>query len=130
MYSSDESSIIGFVVVCFMFALLVLMAPNCYRSTMKRYDIEGTVSGEIGMKQRFNQEGGETKYSVNLVDITAPSRPSEFRSDESIVNCNATQCATLRPEQRVRLNCYAEFHWIEPDEEECRFTKIISTPHS
>lgn len=92
---------------------------NTCNSVANRYTVEGTVTGEVGSKLNLtsgeNGSSGTTKYSVPLETATGPK----------IVNCTSTQCAALQEGQRVELSCYEEFHFTVPNEEECRFTRLL-----
>lgn len=87
---------------------------NAGKSYVARYDVTGTVRG-TGSKP-FASEGG-TKFSVNLDTDAGPK----------IVNCTSTQCGSLLPGQRVLFSCFEEAHFMEPNEEECRFDKLLPT---
>ncbi len=92
---------------------------NGYRATMARYNIHGDVNGEVQSKMRVNgAEGivaGEEKFAVPL---EAPDGPI-------IVNCTSTQCGALSEGQRVELSCYLEWHMFVPEEQECRFSRML-----
>jgi len=87
---------------------------NGPRSVVSRYEVIGTVVGETGTKIKIG-EGQEAKFSVNISTESGPK----------IVNCTSTQCAALQEGQRVQFSCYEEFHLTEPNEEECRFDKLL-----
>lgn len=93
---------------------MLLCACNQVNSCIDRYEITGTVTAPPEGKT-FGSEGGLTeKFSIRLKIGTA----------ERIVNCSSTQCASLAVDDVVILSCYEEFHWSEPNEEECRFVRL------
>ncbi len=88
---------------------------NTVKSVTSRYDVVGTVQGQVGSKMFAAGEGGETKFSVKIKTDSGPK----------VVNCTSTQCGTLADGDRVQFSCFLEEHFSEPDEEECRFDKLL-----
>lgn len=102
-------AIIGIAIMPFSGSII-----NGPRSVFSRYDVSGIVTAEPGIKIKTG-EGAESKYAINLDTTSGPK----------IVNCTSTQCSTLQIGQRVSLSCYEELHLSEPNEEECRFDKLL-----
>lgn len=101
----------------------VAIGPNCYRSTMARYDVSATVVKSPEAKIRLSSEGGgDSKFSVTVV------AKDDTGCHKKIVNCTSTQCASLAAGDGVAFSCFDEWHWFEPNEEECRFEKLDEPP--
>ncbi len=124
MESSKRFKYIGVGVVVLLVLLLVSWAGinNGLRSTIGRSHLVGDVTAVPAAKFGPGIVGSPsaganfTKFAVNL------------RLDdgtETIINCSSTQCAVLQPGQRVELSCYNERHWWEPNEVECRYSKLL-----
>lgn len=88
---------------------------NSVKSVAARYDVVGTVQGQVGTKMFGGDQSGQTKYSVKLQTDTGPT----------IVNCTSTQCSSLGDGDRVKLSCFNEVHVGEPNEVECRFDSLL-----
>lgn len=99
---------------------------GCGNSLLRRYDVVGTVAKPPDAKVSIGTEGGSSKFAVTLGGIEAPNRPPAFRGDYGIVNCDSTQCATLEPGSRVALSCFEEWALAAPNEEECRFARVVT----
>lgn len=107
-------AIIGLLALAAAAVIVVISLMNGGKSIISRYDVEGTVTTAPGVKQKFG-EGSEAKFAINLETASGPV----------IVNCTSTQCSSLAVGQRVRLSCYEETHISAPNEEECRFDKLL-----
>ncbi len=116
---------IGVAIVGILFAIIGgAVGGSCapvsgVNSLANRYEVQGVLKAPPGSKQRFGGgEAGETKYSLNLSTDAGPK----------IVNCTSTQCASLAVGDSVALSCYTEVHISEPNEEECRFDRLLPAP--
>lgn len=120
MYSSSrrgESSIqaiLALLVLLFLAGFILLGLMNGGKSLISRYDVVGTVTAAPGVKLKLG-EGQETKFGISL----------DTESGPKIVNCTSTQCSSFAIGQRVKLSCYEETHVSEPNEEECRFDRLL-----
>lgn len=99
----------------------LLAGCNVVRSTTEKYNVTGTVAGELGSKMSFSVgesgSAGTQKFSVPL-DTTGDGKM------DRIINCSSTQCGALEPGVAVVFSCYEEWHPFAPDEEECRFDRL------
>lgn len=102
------------------FTVVILGSVNGYRAVFARYDVTGTVMSEPGTKLRISaKRDGEAKFAVSL-DTTGDG------AADRVVNCTSTQCVALPVGSRVVLSCYEEWHVVEPNEEECRFSRMLA----
>ncbi len=86
---------------------------NAVRSAFMRYDFTGIVRGPIETKTTGTNEIGDkvrTRYMV----------PLSTRDGPVVVSCSSEQCAFFPQGKEVKLSCYKEFHFFEPDENECK----------
>jgi len=119
-YTLVELMIVVAIVAILLALVISLLGNGCgsvntVKSVIARYTIEGTVVAVPGAKMRMG-EGTETKFGINLDTNEGPR----------IVNCSSTQCASLVPGNRVSFSCFEEVHAFEPNEEECRFDKLLA----
>lgn len=89
---------------------------NYYNKFFGRYSVIGTVDAiPEGKVYNNGQRSVTEKYGVALNTDQGPR----------IVNCDSTQCGSLRAGRRVELRCYREWHLTMPTEEECRFKQLL-----
>ena len=117
---------VGVVALFGLFLLLLclalpLMFWNGWASTMSRYDITGTVNAPVAGKLKLAEGQGTEKFAVSLTD----AQGSRLGGADLILNCASTQCSSLQPGHRVQLDCFTEWHFWSPDEEECRFARLL-----
>ncbi len=98
-------------------AMLATGSCNAYNGTLARYDVTGEVKAP---PQGKTFGGGDTKLTTKF------SIRLQTEQGEVIVNCDSTQCASLNPGDNVLLSCFEEWHLTEPNEQECRFDKLLS----
>jgi prepilin-type N-terminal cleavage/methylation domain-containing protein len=95
---------------------------NGCRSATSRYQVVGTVVKAPKGKLRVGGEaGGAEKWSVPML-----SRGGTGDCAKRISNCDATGCASLEIGDVAVFSCYDEFHFFEPNEEECRYDGLAS----
>lgn len=115
-HNNIEKLLIFFLISACFFPFLVLI-PHCYSnsgSVLARYEVSGTVDGEVQGKSFIQDGNSYSKFSV----------PLQTDSGKVIVNCDSTQCASLSIGDKVTLSCYQQKHLFMPNETECRFEKL------
>lgn len=126
----DPEQKFGLVATVSVILLSVFMCgtgtAGCGNSFLRRYDLSGTVAKPSEARISIGKETSSAKFAVTLDEIEAPNRPAAFAGDFGIVNCDSTQCASLDVGSRVALSCFDEWHLASPNEEECRFVRVVS----
>lgn len=106
------------VISSMIIVVFLALVPVIYNSTnymLNRYIVAGIVQSppvsKLTLVASENSTSGAQKFAIVLED--------------RIINCSSTQCAALPVGARVQFSCYQEWNVFVPNEEECRFEKIL-----